>query len=524
MSRHSALTLWFLLLCSAHGSLVNVTVEDSDPSIAYSPSSAWNSSTVVCSSCNDPPVRLASQETYHKGLHVVVLDKDDFSSPSALPSSTSPPAHSAAPSSPPDDDDEDDDDDKDNDHHDKDDDEHDNDTDTDEKKSGKNRRRRRDAFRLARLDTDDPGFVDQPVSAQFNFTGTAIYVFCIQPLGLSTSPTLPTTMNATFSVDGVQENPFFHGGSASASGFAYQSNVLSKQGLSDGPHRLKIDLAPNTVFILDYILVTQNAQDAPSGSAAADDTPTQTSSVVGVPSDLSTPSSGDEKSSNAGRASFAGAVAGSLGVLGILCFGTAFSIYRRRQLAARRERLERGNAPPTAPMSGPAPFVPRYFPGTVVPTTPPPYEPSDDASSSDSSHSSTLTAISQPLLATHPEQTYVDDPRPSIDAPPSFGVAITTPAVTLLSASDVVSPPPRPASWGPAPQPIPLPTIPPGIVFTTPEVTLISSSDAAAAAVPITPPPRPASWGPAPHAVPLPPSIAPQSRSPSIYSTEDDMV
>ncbi|KAF7373151.1 Valine-trna ligase [Mycena sanguinolenta] len=497
--RHSLLALWFLVLWSTEGSQVNVTVDDSDPSIVYAPPNSWNSSNVVCSGCNNPPVMLALQQTYHKGVHVAVLDADDTSSstapvqqssaspaqpstptaqpsapagstnaapannhatssPNATPSlslsSASRPVSSSAgtsavsaPSPPPDKGDPDD----------KGGGGSDDDGDDDEKhKSGKSQPSRRNT-RVPRMDSDDPGFVDAPVSAQYNFTGTAVYVFGIQPQAMSTLQASPSLMNVTFSVDGVTENPFVHQGSSSGSGFAYNANVFAKQGLSDGPHTLKMNLAPNSIFILDYILVTKTVADTPSAFAM---------SSTPIPSQSTTSSS--TRGTNKGRASFAGAVSGSLGVLGILCFGTAFSLYRRRRIAARRERLERGNAPSPPAMSGPASFVPRYFPGTVIPTNPPPYAPS--TASSAASH---VTQLAEPLLPTHPEQTYADTDDL---APPSFGAAITAPAVTLLSGSGVM------------------------------------------------PPPRPASWGADPHTITLPPSIAPSSRTTSIYTADDDYV
>jgi hypothetical protein len=95
------------------------------------------------------------------------------------------------------------------------------------------------------------------------FTGTAVYIFCVQPLGMPMSPTLPSMMNISFSLDDVGQQPFVHQGSSSGSGFAYHVNVFAKQGLADGLHVLKLNLAPNSMFILDYILVTQNVADTP---------------------------------------------------------------------------------------------------------------------------------------------------------------------------------------------------------------------------------------------------------------------
>ncbi|TFK32954.1 hypothetical protein BDQ12DRAFT_472053 [Crucibulum laeve] len=121
-------------------------------------------------------------------------------------------------------------------------------------------------------------------------------------------------------------------------------------------------------------------------------------------------------------ATFAGAVGGSVGVLSIFALCLAISIIRRRRRSLKRDRLAQPNfafvdtrhdasggysararrgllsfgrsrepranvedddneslhtdasedAPPT--MSGPAPFVPRFFPGTHVPADPPSYD------------------------------------------------------------------------------------------------------------------------------------------------------
>ncbi|KAJ7749626.1 hypothetical protein B0H16DRAFT_1724896 [Mycena metata] len=329
----------------------------------------------------------------------------------------------------------------------------DNDNDADDNHGGQRR-----TVHLPRLDSDDPGFVDTPVSAEFNFTGIAVYIFCIQPLGVVTG--VPSLMNVSFSLDGAPASTFVHQGSPSDSGFLSGVNAFAKNGLADGPHTLKLSLAPNSVFILDYMLITQTVAATPSSTGI----PVQ--SRVASPS----PAPGDNGTTKKDRDTFAAALASSLGVLGILCFGTAFSIYRRRQLAARRERLERENAPPLAPMSGPVPFIPRYFPGTVVHSVPPPYAPSNTSSSSSLS---ALAAISEPLLA-H-TGTYVDFPPPLDEiAPPSFGDAITTPAVTFLSSHDVAVPPPRPESWGADPGMVPLP---PSITSLSRSASLASAGD-----------------------------------------------
>ncbi|KAJ6620446.1 hypothetical protein B0H10DRAFT_1078443 [Mycena sp. CBHHK59/15] len=417
MSRHSLFAVFFLLFwCreqSVQGAQVNVTVDDSDPPVLYNPSTSWNSNQVVCTSCNNPPSVLALRDTYHKGVHLVaVVDEDD----------------------------------------------------------GPNGGR---AVVLApRTDEDDPNFSDTPVTAQLNFTGTAVYIYCIQPLGASVAPQPPTLMNITFSLDDRMISTFVHQGSPTASGFRSGVNVFAQKGLSDGPHALRLSLGPNSALILDYVIYTQNTADPPPSSLS------QTSTRSAALNASSPPAVGDvtnDETTKKGTVSFAGAVAGSLGVLGILCFGTAFSIYWRRLLAARRERLERGGENPPAMMVGPASFVPRYFPGTVLPSIPPPY------ATSESSHHTTLVSASEPLLSipNTGSQTYADIPPPLDElVPPSFGVALTTPAVTILSGRD-------------------------------------SSAGAS------TPRSRPPSWNAVPHMMALPSSRASSSRATSLYSGDE---
>ncbi|KAH7922488.1 hypothetical protein BV22DRAFT_655030 [Leucogyrophana mollusca] len=72
-----------------------------------------------------------------------------------------------------------------------------------------------------------------------------------------------------------------------------------------------------------------------------------------------------------------------VGVLLLIGSCLAFNIYRQRKLARRRNRTDReqqlssfANATGIAePMHGPLHFIPRYFPGTILP--PPLYHPYD---------------------------------------------------------------------------------------------------------------------------------------------------
>lgn len=73
----------------ALAALVNVTIDDTDPTIFYTPPGSWHSSSVVCPVCLNPDTRDAFQNTYHDGTHVL--------SPPSPPLPPSPPS----PSSPP---------------------------------------------------------------------------------------------------------------------------------------------------------------------------------------------------------------------------------------------------------------------------------------------------------------------------------------------------------------------------------------------------------------------------------------
>lgn len=159
---------------------MNITIDDTSPSIVYSPSSAWHTSSVPCSNCLAPDAQIAFDGTWHDGTHIIpTVDADD------LPQSMTSTIKTSAPTSAPgvtsvkntegnDDDDDDEDDEK--------------------KQKGKGNAKTRRSFRpvlrrqgttsndsndnpffTPKLDSDDPGFVDQPVTAQFNFTGGSVF-------------------------------------------------------------------------------------------------------------------------------------------------------------------------------------------------------------------------------------------------------------------------------------------------------------------------------------------------------------
>ena len=113
--------------------------------------------------------------------------------------------------------------------------------------------------------------------------------------------------------------------------------------------------------------------------------------------------------------------------------GIAISIIRRRILAARRDRLD-SEANPTSDtpsMSGPMPFVPRFFPDTIIPRDPPTY---DDALSSTNHNSAPLPASLPSTAYLSRQRSYADIPPASppplleeIPPPPPFPLALSAP-------------------------------------------------------------------------------------------------
>ncbi|KAI0776692.1 hypothetical protein BD413DRAFT_602221 [Trametes elegans] len=169
-------------------------------------------------------------------------------------------------------------------------------------------------------------------------------------------------------------------------------------------------------------------------------------------------------------ATFAGAVGGSVGLLGVLALSLAISIYRRRVRAARRDRHFRETQSRSNPdfdgesfhteasedrpvMQGPAPFVPRYFPGTVVPAPPPPYSPPSEQTAA---LLSAQSPIPSPLWAPRGYRAWERMLRShGLDdyfAPPSFSVAISSPIPAILAGYMTVATAAVPVSATPVPR------------------------------------------------------------------------
>ena len=191
---------------------MNVTIDDTSSLIAYSANNTWRPSTVPCTTCLAPSDRLAYAGTWHDGTHIIpTADGDDTQTTAENPGQSGKPGQNGnggdgdggkggggggdddggdggKGSNDEEDSDEGDDDDKKGDT-----------DDNDDKKGGKGSRQRRglkgnsgrrfkrqntasNPFFTPSLDSDDSGFVDKPVTVQFNFTGTSCWLLSISQL------------------------------------------------------------------------------------------------------------------------------------------------------------------------------------------------------------------------------------------------------------------------------------------------------------------------------------------------------
>ena len=167
----------------ASAAIVNFTLDDTSSLIAYSPITSWRSSTTACGNCLAPDTGLAYAGTWHDGTHIIpTVDGDDepggsndLSHSSVGGASSTSSAQASEKTGDKGDDD-------------------DNDGNGDDKhKGGKGAHRRHLAlavpmkhirrndsndeenpFFTEKEDSDDAGFVDQPVSMSIDFVGASI--------------------------------------------------------------------------------------------------------------------------------------------------------------------------------------------------------------------------------------------------------------------------------------------------------------------------------------------------------------
>ncbi len=97
--------------------------------------------------------------------------------------------------------------------------------------------------------------------------GSAVYVYALIPLGTAPANSTPRLMNLTFSLDSHPSGTYQHIGTASASGFLPSELVFGQAGLAEAPHSLTIQIGPDSVLLLDYIVYTQSDVSNPPVSS-----------------------------------------------------------------------------------------------------------------------------------------------------------------------------------------------------------------------------------------------------------------
>ncbi|KAJ7662914.1 hypothetical protein B0H17DRAFT_1257583 [Mycena rosella] len=91
---------------------------------------------------------------------------------------------------------------------------------------------------------------DSPSSVTLQFTGTAIYLFCIVPADDATN-----LVNLTFTLDGTFTGAYTHTPIGSKD-ISYLVPVLATGGFNNTPHTLVARTASPSLFIFDYAMYT----------------------------------------------------------------------------------------------------------------------------------------------------------------------------------------------------------------------------------------------------------------------------
>ncbi|KAJ7906333.1 hypothetical protein B0H13DRAFT_1619514, partial [Mycena leptocephala] len=89
-------------------------------------------------------------------------------------------------------------------------------------------------------------------SVTLNFTGTAIYLFCVVP---NTIPFATTLVDLKFTLDGALIGTYTHIPGSSAD-ILYSVPVLSSQDLNNEAHTLIAETASNSLFVFDFAMYT----------------------------------------------------------------------------------------------------------------------------------------------------------------------------------------------------------------------------------------------------------------------------
>ena len=91
---------------------------------------------------------------------------------------------------------------------------------------------------------------------EFTFNGTALWLYGVTLPSNSLTPQNKDTSLA-FTLDGVQQDGFYNAPTGETE-VLYNVLFFSKDGLSDGVHSLVLTVNPDSVAIVDYLVVEQS--------------------------------------------------------------------------------------------------------------------------------------------------------------------------------------------------------------------------------------------------------------------------
>ncbi|KAJ7662716.1 hypothetical protein DFH06DRAFT_1190672 [Mycena polygramma] len=175
---------------------------------------------------------------------------------------------------------------------------------------------------------------------EFNFTGTALYIF----LALPEQNTWPPLR---FSLDGIQVGSRDPGNPSSVSIAAYNVSVYSNSSIPDGAHTFRMDVAAGVsgqIFFFDYAIYTSNDPDPSSSSVSLSSGTTLSSSSVSQSSGTTLPSSSHTLPISADapkKKPPVGAIAGAvIGAVALICMLVVGLIFARRMKRKRRNILD----------------------------------------------------------------------------------------------------------------------------------------------------------------------------------------
>lgn len=117
-------------------------------------------------------------------------------------------------------------------------------------------------------------------------------MFAVVPEFAAPANTTPTFMNLTYTLDSQPAGNYHHMGNASVPSATFTPSVVvfQKTGLQASPHSLTVSVGPDSVFLLDYIIYSQESDFETSGNGTAGAAPPSTSNTASAGAAQGSPS------------------------------------------------------------------------------------------------------------------------------------------------------------------------------------------------------------------------------------------